>query len=99
MYFFKTALTILFLALSSKFFSQQNAFDFDGIDDYATAPNASALITNSGQLSMTMWVYPTSTVTGYPNFEGFAGFRRCPIRCAKVIQRRMGVTISSTTKF
>jgi len=75
MYFFKTALTILFLALSSKFFSQQNAFDFDGIDDYATAPNASALITNSGQLSMTMWVYPTSTVTGYPNFEGFAGFR------------------------
>lgn len=71
----KTLFSIFLLLGSLSLFAQQNAFDFDNVDDYASAPNASSLIANSSAISMTMWVYPTNTAAGWPDFEGFAGFR------------------------
>lgn len=53
----------------------QNGLSFDGIDDYASASNASALISGKNAISLSMWVYPKSSPAGYPDFEGFAGFR------------------------
>lgn len=52
----------------------QNALDFDGTNDRITASNASALITGGG-ISMACWVYPTNPSAGWPNFDGFIGFR------------------------
>ncbi|MCB9232172.1 MAG: T9SS type A sorting domain-containing protein [Bacteroidia bacterium] len=52
----------------------QNAVDFDGINDYVSVPNASALIAN-GNISMALWVYPTNPSPNYPNFDGIIGFR------------------------
>ena len=48
--------------------------DFDGFDDYVSTPNASALVAN-GNISMTMWFYPTNPGAGYPDFDGMAGLR------------------------
>ena len=53
----------------------QNAFSFDGSDDYGATSNGSALIANASGFSMSMWVYPETLVSGYPNFGGMAGFR------------------------
>ena len=52
-----------------------NALSFDGTDDKVTVPNASALIANSNQISLTVWAYPDSFNVGFPDFNGFAGFR------------------------
>ncbi|GGH69662.1 LamG-like jellyroll fold domain-containing protein [Phaeocystidibacter marisrubri] len=53
----------------------QNALSFDGMDDYGAAPNASALISGSTTLSLSMWVFPKSNSSGYPDFDGYGGFR------------------------
>lgn len=55
--------------------AQQNALDFDGIDDYVQVSNASALIANQTGFSMSCWVYPTNAAPGFPNFDGVMGFR------------------------
>jgi Concanavalin A-like lectin/glucanases superfamily/Secretion system C-terminal sorting domain len=55
--------------------AQQNALDFDNVDDQVTVANASATIANSTNISLTMWVYPANTTISFPNFDGFAGFR------------------------
>lgn len=55
--------------------ANSNALDFDGIDDFVYAPNASNLISGSSNLSMSMWVYPRNTFPSYPDFDGFGGFR------------------------
>ncbi len=71
--------SILFLVTLFSSFNlkaqNQNALDFDGIDDEVTVPGASALIAGSNQLSLTCWVFPTNAVPGFPDFDGFAGFR------------------------
>ena len=72
----KFILPILFLFTVTIGFAQsQNALDFDGIDDEVIVPGASALIAGSSQLSLTCWVYPTNAAPGFPDFDGFAGFR------------------------
>ncbi len=55
--------------------ANNNALDFDGIDDFVFAPNASNLIAGSSNLSMSMWVYPRNSFPSYPDFDGFGGFR------------------------
>lgn len=55
--------------------SAQNAFNFDGTDDYGAVANGSALIANTSGISLSLWVYPETLVSGYPNFGGMAGFR------------------------
>lgn len=68
------ALLVSITALTLNSFGQ-NALDFDGINDYATAANASAHIANQSNFSMAFWVFPKNAPAGFPNFDGFAGFR------------------------
>lgn len=63
-----------FLLLTPLLNFGQNALDFDGIDDRIVVPNASARIAN-GNITMAAWVYPTNPAAGWPNFDGFMGFR------------------------
>ena len=71
----KTSFYLLFFVVSIVTNAvTQNALDFDGIDDKASAPNASALIAN-GDLSLSFWVYPTDPAPAWPLFDGMAGFR------------------------
>ncbi|WP_421750655.1 LamG-like jellyroll fold domain-containing protein [Croceimicrobium sp.] len=53
----------------------QNALDFDGVDDQVTVASASGQITGGTGISLSMWVYPTNSSSGWPDFDGFAGFR------------------------
>jgi hypothetical protein len=55
--------------------SAQTGMKFDDVNDYVSVPNASALIANSSTMSLSFWVYPENTAAGFPNFDGFAGFR------------------------
>src|SRR5262245_17132246 len=66
----------LMLIISPQLFAQnQNALDFDGIDDYATHAAGSGLISGSSNISLTMWVYPRNPAPAFPDFDGFAGIR------------------------
>lgn len=70
-----TSLTLFCIISSSTIYLKaQNALDFDGTDDRVAAPNASTLISGSS-FSMACWVYPTNPAAGWPNFDGFIGFR------------------------
>ncbi|KAB2814440.1 LamG-like jellyroll fold domain-containing protein [Phaeocystidibacter luteus] len=60
------------IAASSAAFGQ-NAFNFDGVDDYATAANASGFVAGSPAISLSMWVYPTASAP--TQHGGMAGFR------------------------
>ncbi len=55
--------------------AQQNALDFDNVDDEVIGANASATIANATAMSLSFWVYPTNANITFPDFDGFAGFR------------------------
>jgi len=55
--------------------SAQSGMKFDNVDDYISVPNASALISGSSNMSLSFWVYPENALAGFPDFDGFAGFR------------------------
>ena len=74
----KRALSIILLySTIISFIEAQNTFclNFDGDGDQVTVPNASAMIANSDQISITGWVYPRNANSGWPDFDGFFGFR------------------------
>jgi hypothetical protein len=68
---------ILPCSIIISFIEAQNTFclNFDGDGDHVTVLDASALIANSEQLSITGWVYPRNANSGWPDFDGFFGFR------------------------
>ncbi len=70
---FLTCLILVLVNLSIK--AQQNALDFDNVDDFVSVPAASALISGATQLSMTMWVKPNNLTGAWPDYDGFGGFR------------------------
>ena len=72
--FYTLILNVIFF-ISTLTISAQNSLSFDGIDDYVSAGGASSLITGSNEMSMSLWVYPENTTAGWPDFDGFAGFR------------------------
>ncbi|MFK7787835.1 MAG: LamG-like jellyroll fold domain-containing protein [Crocinitomicaceae bacterium] len=65
----------LFVFITPAHLSAQSGMKFDDINDYVSVPNASALIAGSSTMSLSFWVYPENTSAGFPNFDGFAGFR------------------------
>ena len=73
LFYLNVSLALLFYSLNYPAFAQ-TAMDFDGVDDYISAENASTLIADS-PMSLSMWVYPRNEAPVYPNFDGFAGFR------------------------
>ncbi len=54
---------------------QENALNFDGIDDYAAAASASAYIVGGTGITISCWVYPVNSNSTFPNFDGMCGFR------------------------
>ena len=52
-----------------------HSLDFNGQSDYIEVADASEMIANSDQISITGWVYPRNTNSGWPDFDGFFGFR------------------------
>ena len=65
----------LFLFALPMNITAQSGMKFDGANDYVSVPNASSLIAGSTALSMSFWMYPENASAGFPNFDGFAGFR------------------------
>jgi hypothetical protein len=65
----------VFFGLMSGGAMGQNALDFDGIDDHVILSGGSAQIANATGISLSVWVYPTNTASGWPDFDGFGGFR------------------------
>ena len=55
----------------------QNSYslDFDGGGDYVEIIDESAMIANTDQMTLSGWVYPRNTNSGWPDFDGFFGFR------------------------
>ena len=73
LYYFALSLTLILNAFHA--LGQSNAFDFDDVNDYVSVPNASGLISTTTAMSMSCWVFPTNAAAGWPNFDGFLGFR------------------------
>ncbi len=55
----------------------QNSYslNFDGLSDYVEVTDESAMIANVNQMTLSGWVYPRNTNAGWPDFDGFFGFR------------------------
>lgn len=70
----KKSILTLVLLTSSWLAPAQTGIAVDGIDDVMTVPNASAHFLGQN-ISMSFWVYPTNPNPGFPDFDGFAGFR------------------------
>jgi len=68
---------IIFSIVSIYTVEAQNShsLNFNGQSDYIEVIDASAMISNSDQMSITGWVYPRNTNSGWPDFDGFFGFR------------------------
>ena len=68
---------IIFSILSINTVEAQNSYslNFNGQSDYIEITDASAMIANSDQISIMGWVYPRNTNSGWPDFDGFFGFR------------------------
>jgi hypothetical protein len=69
---FTTIIALLFCNFLS---AQENGLNFDNVDDKIEVANASALITNTSNISMSFWVKPMNTNPTYPDLDGFCGFR------------------------
>jgi hypothetical protein len=71
----KTVLTISLLFCSLSFLAQNNYLDFDGVNDFVSVPNSGSLISGATTISMSCKVYPKNANTGWPDFDGFIGYR------------------------
>lgn len=69
------AAIICLLALQTNSYAQQNALDFDNVNDEVITPAGSALIAGSTTISMTAWVYLRNPSPTFPDFDGLAGIR------------------------
>lgn len=82
----------LIACLSINSFAQnQNALDFDNVDDLVMVPFGSAGIAEGEAMSMTAWVFPGNPTPGWPDFDGIMGFRMNLMRaftfCTSIRQR------------
>jgi len=67
--------TLLLYTFFFAFFGNaQTGIQCDGVDDHIIVPSASNQIANQ-DLSLAFWVRPNNANPGFPNFDGFAGFR------------------------
>ena len=57
-------------------FSQNNYLDFDGVNDNVDIPNSGNAVVSATAITLSCKVFPKSTTMGFPNFNGFAGYRK-----------------------
>lgn len=55
--------------------SQNNYLDFDGVNDNVEVTNSGNSVASASAITLSCKVYPKSATTGFPNFNGFAGYR------------------------
>lgn len=72
---FKKLLLLMFIGVFAAAQAQNNYLDFDGIDDYVSVQNGASLLANASAISMSCKVFPRRVSAGFPDFNGFAGFR------------------------
>lgn len=70
----KLLLSVLLIGFNYSF-SQDNYLDFDGSNDYVNVANSGNILANSTAITLSCKVYPKLSSTGFPNFDGFAGYR------------------------
>jgi hypothetical protein len=69
-------LLLLLLAVSFGSYSQNNYLDFDGTNDVVDTPIGTAtMLANATSLTLSCKVYPTRITSGFPDFNGIAGYR------------------------
>lgn len=71
----KLLIFIFLLAASYTGFSQNNYLDFDGVNDNVNVTGSENVLANATAITLSCKVFPKSTSTGFPNFDGFAGYR------------------------
>ena len=70
----KLLLTLLILAFHFSY-SQDNYLDFDGVNDAVTVTGSENILANSSSITMSCKVFPRRISSGFPNFNGFMGYR------------------------
>ena len=68
-------LFLLVFTFCNTCFSQNNYLDFDGVNDNVTVSGSENVLANATAITMSCKIYPKSTTSGFPNFNGFAGYR------------------------
>jgi len=71
-------LIIITIFIVSKYSVKAQNFyslNFDGGGDYVEIIDGSARIANTDQITLSGWIYPRNTNSGWPDFDGFFGFR------------------------
>ena len=73
----KTLIIITIFIVSKYSVRAQNSYslNFGGVGDYVEIIDESAMIANTDQMTLSGWVYPRNTNSGWPDFDGFFGFR------------------------
>ncbi|MES2748420.1 MAG: LamG-like jellyroll fold domain-containing protein [Bacteroidota bacterium] len=71
----KKLLLLLSVIAFNASFSQGNYLDFDGVNDNVNVANSGNAVASATAITMSCKVYPKSTTTGFPNFDGFVGYR------------------------
>jgi hypothetical protein len=70
----KLRFTLLLFAYTFSY-AQDNYLDFDGVNDVVTVTGSDNLLANSTSITMSCKVYPRRITSGFPNFNGFMGYR------------------------
>ena len=68
-------ITLIILSIYTVEAQNSYSLNFDGEADYVEVPYGSAMIANAGQITLSGWVYPRNTNSGWPDFDAFFGFR------------------------
>lgn len=71
----KCLVIALLLSSSSLMAQSQNSLAFNGNNNLATTPAASALISGSNAMSISCWVYPANPTPQTTSYDGICGFR------------------------
>jgi Concanavalin A-like lectin/glucanases superfamily/Secretion system C-terminal sorting domain len=68
-------LILLVFTFCNTCFSQNNYLDYDGVNDNVTVPGSENVLASATAISMSCKIYPKTTSSGFPLFDGFAGYR------------------------
>lgn len=71
----KKLLLILTIVSFNFAISQNNYLDFDGTNDNIEVTNSGNIVANATAITLSCKVYPKTTSSGFPLFDGFAGYR------------------------
>jgi hypothetical protein len=55
--------------------AQDRYLDCDGVNDYVDVPNSGNLLAGSNNMTLSCKVYPKRITSGFPDFDGIAGYR------------------------